>query len=114
VYYNLGQRETIAERQKMHDISNEDFKGAGFSSIYPAGEFSADVTDTLDFLQIAGAQPHSFWLLDGFQDTPSMKVLRLSTSIAKPAQPSGSQAELTALRDTLAGIKNAVKVLKEL
>jgi len=77
VYYRLAQRATGGDRQAMHSIAAEDFQGAGYKSIHPVGEFSADVTDTLDFLDIAGSGPHSFWLVDGFQDSPSMRVLGL-------------------------------------
>jgi len=99
----------------MHAISNEDFTGAGYKSIYPAGEFSGDVSDTFDFLDIVGKQPHSFWLLDGYQDSASAKALRLFTTACKLAQDSSSseadQAELAALRQTVAEVKKAVKTL---
>ena len=80
VYYSLAQRNTYDDRKKMHAIASEDFKAAGYKYISPAGELSGNVTDTRDFLDLAGAHPHSFWLLDGYQNSTSMKVLRLNTS----------------------------------
>ncbi len=112
VYYDLAQRTTLADRQAMHAITMEDFKGAGYDLIYPAGEFGTNVTDTLDFLDIAGALPHSFWLMDGYQDNICMKVLRLFTKARKAGQAGqASQAEVQTLRDMLAEIRKAVKVL---
>lgn len=115
VCYKMGQRKTLAERKKMHAISNEDFVSAGYKRVYPAGEFSGDVTDTFDFLDIAGRQPHSFWLLDGYQDSASVKALRLFTNALKSPQGSvpgqATQDELTRLRQMIAEVKKTVKTL---
>lgn len=77
VYYKSANRTALDDRRTMHSISSSDFQAAGFSNIYPTGEFSDNVTDTVDFLELAGTQPHSFWLIDGFQDSPSLRILRL-------------------------------------
>ena len=75
VYYKTAQRATLDARRSMHAISTEDFRRAGYCAIYPAGELTANASDSRDFLDIVGAQPHSFWLLDGFQDSASLKSL---------------------------------------
>ena len=86
VYYRTAKRSGIDARVTMHAISEEDFWSAGYSCIYPVGELSSDIADTLDFLSIAGDKPHSFWLLDGFQDSLSVRVLGLS---GRPRKPPG-------------------------
>ena len=75
VYYGLAERKTLDERRLMHSIAAEDFRAAGFATIYPVGEFTDNAGDTVDFLDLAGTQPHSFWLIDGFQDSASLKFL---------------------------------------
>lgn len=75
VYYKSAKRSTKEARRFMHEISDADFRGAGFSRICPVGEFSGDARDSVEFLELAGTRGHSFWLLDGFQDSRSLKTL---------------------------------------
>jgi hypothetical protein len=75
VYYKAANRSTLESRRSMHAVSAADFARAGYAVTSPAGELTENTSDTRDFLDIVGVQPHSFWLLDGFQDSPSLKIL---------------------------------------
>ncbi len=115
VYYNAAQRATIDARREMHEISTQDFQGAGYNLICPVGEFSTDVADTVDFLDIAGTQPHSFWLVDGYQDSSSLRVLRLVGAACRADQANqASQARVAALEQTLSDVRKAVRLLSGL
>lgn len=75
VYYKSARRSTLEARRSMHAISAADFGRVGYAVTSPVGEFTQDPSDTMAFLDIAGKGPHSFWLLDGFQDSALLKVL---------------------------------------
>lgn len=115
VYYHAAQRSTTAARKEMHSIATADFSGAGFGRLYPVGEFSGDIGDTLDFLDTAGGGPHSFWLVDGFQDSPSMKLLALCGQAVRAKESTEvSQAKIAALEQNLSDIRKALKYLSGL
>ncbi|MGE5580421.1 MAG: hypothetical protein ACM3WU_10290 [Bacillota bacterium] len=82
VYYRLAGRSTIGERRAMHAISTADFGAAGYAVTCPVGELTENAGDTRDFLDIVGPGPHSFWLLDGNQDSEGLKAL------SRPRSPS--------------------------
>ncbi len=75
IYYRAAGRSTIAEHRTMHAIASADFRAAGYEAINPVGELTHNPQDARDFLDIVGQGPHSLWLLDGHQDSDSVRML---------------------------------------
>lgn len=82
IYYRAAGRSTIEERRSMHAIASADFRAAGYGAINPVGELTHNPQDARDFLDIAGQGPHSFWVLDGHQDSDSIRMLSRSRGSA--------------------------------
>lgn len=77
VYYAAAGRSTLSSRKEMHAIMEEDFGALGKVQICPVGQLSPCAQDMVDFMELVGRPAYSFWLLDGFQDSCSIKILKM-------------------------------------
>jgi hypothetical protein len=74
-YFGLGERTGYAAQEEMVAIMDEDFGRLGLP-VYPVGEFTAaGIRDVATFMSLVGSRPHSWWLLDGYQDSDEVRYL---------------------------------------
>lgn len=105
-YFALGEKDTYAKQRDMVDTSYREYAPFGLP-VYPIGEFGVQrgVGDVVSFLSLVSSRPHSWWLLDNWQDSDEMDYL---AQLAK-AGDNGSTAELERLHGILAQVKSLVK-----
>lgn len=104
-YFALGEKDTYAKQRDMVDTSFREYAPYNLP-VYPIGEFGPrGLADVAAFLSLVGSRPHSWWLLDNWQDSEEMDYL---AQLAK-AGDNGSTVELEHLRGILAQVKSLVK-----
>lgn len=106
-YFALGKKDTYAKQRDMVETSLREFAPYGLP-VYPIGEFGPrGLGDVAAFLSLIGGRPHSWWLVDGWQDSDEMAYLaQINRAAVNPLA-----ARVAVLEDTLEKVKEAVKAV---
>jgi len=74
VYFDLGRKDTYDKQRDMMETAYKEYAPYGLP-VYPIGEFGKrGIGDVAAFLSLVRG-PHSWWLLDGWQDKDEMRYL---------------------------------------